>query len=331
MAVNPKSLRIIYMGTPDFAVAPLRALHESGHQIVAVVTVPDKPAGRGLKLKPSPVKEYAVKVGLPVLQPLSLKDSQFLLQLQDLHPDLGIVVAFKMLPECVFALPRYGTFNLHASLLPQYRGAAPINRAIMNGEHETGVTTFLLNKGMDEGAIIDRRRIEITPSDDAGSLHDKLMTIGAGLVVSSVERVVSEGFKPVPQQTDETQLIGAPKIFRETCRLNFDEDGVVLSNFIRGLAPFPGAWGELVERLAAGTEVSDNEIRRTTIKIFSVRFEECAVDDAPGTVFIDNSSMKVVCRNGLLNLLQLQPSGKPRMEIREFLNGLKLRGTIRFE
>ena len=328
MAADPKSLRIVYMGTPEFAVAPLRALHDAGYNVVAVVTGPDKPAGRGLKLKQTPVKEYALKVGLPVLQPQSLKTPEFARQFADLKPDLGIVVAFRMLPETVFALPRYGTFNLHTSLLPQYRGAAPINRAIMNGERMTGVTTFLLNKGMDEGAIIDSRKIEISDTDDAGSLHDKLMEIGAGLVVSSVGRVVSDGFKPMPQQlTDGAELKPAPKIFRDTCRIDFDSDGRQLFNFIRGLSPYPGAWVEMVETNPSTAE----ELRRTTLKIFAARFEPCVVSDAPGTVIVDNASLKAVCRDGVVEVLQLQPSGKPRMEIREFLNGFKFRGVLKFE
>ena len=328
MAVDPKSLRIVYMGTPEFAVAPLRALHEAGYNVVSVVTGPDKPAGRGLKLKQSPVKEYAVKAGLPVMQPVSLKTPEFAAQLAALKPDLGIVVAFRMLPETVFSLPRYGTFNLHTSLLPQYRGAAPINRAIMNGEHMTGVTTFLLDKGMDEGAIIDSRKIEISDADDAGSLHDKLMEIGAGLVVSSVGRVVSDGFRPLPQHiSDGTELKPAPKIFRDTCRINFDSDGRELFNFIRGLSPYPGAWAELVEENPSTGE----ELRRTTLKIFSARFEPCTAGDAPGTVLVDNISLKAVCRDGVVEVLHIQPSGKPRMDIREFLNGFKCRGTLRFE
>ena len=233
MAANPKTLRIVYMGTPDFAVAPLKALVEGGYHIVAVVTMPDKPAGRGLKLQESAVKRYAVSAGLPLLQPTDLKAEEFIAELTALRPDLGIVVAFRMLPRAVFELPRYGTFNLHASLLPQYRGAAPINWALINGERETGVTTFMLNPRMDEGAVIASRRVAIADDDNAGTLHDKLMTEGARLVAESVNAVAADGFRPEPQAMKE-ELKPAPKIFKETCHVDFMAEGVRIVNLVRG-------------------------------------------------------------------------------------------------
>ena len=247
MAANPKTLRIVYMGTPDFAVAPLKALVEGGYHIVAVVTMPDKPAGRGLKLQESAVKRYAVSAGLPLLQPTDLKAEEFIAELTALRPDLGIVVAFRMLPRAVFELPRYGTFNLHASLLPQYRGAAPINWALINGERETGVTTFMLNPRMDEGAVIASRRVAIADDDNAGTLHDKLMTEGARLVAESVNAVAADGFRPEPQAMKE-ELKPAPKIFKETCHVDFMAEGVRIVNLVRGVSPYPGAWAMLRER-----------------------------------------------------------------------------------
>lgn len=328
--VNPKTLRIVYMGTPDFAVAPLRTLVEAGYHVVAVVTMPDKPAGRGLKLQGSAVKQYAVSAGLPVLQPERLKSDEFVAQFQALQPDLGIVVAFRMLPEVIFASPKYGTFNLHASLLPQYRGAAPINWAIMNGETVTGVTTFLLNAGMDKGAVIDARQVVIGSEENAGTLHDKLMSVGASLVVDSVEKLVSEGFKAVPQpQIPEEELKAAPKIFKDTCHIDFGASGTDIINQIRGLSPYPGAWAHLTE-----CSVTDGTvIRESTVKIYSARFEPIAEARAEeplcSTVVIDGV-LGIVCADGYIIPEQIQLAGKQRMNIREYLNGLKLKGELYF-
>ena len=324
MSVDPKQLRIVYMGTPDFAVAPLQALVEGGYRVVAVVTMPDKPAGRGLKVQESAVKRYAVSAGLPVLQPERLKDEAFVAALRDLQPDLGIVVAFRMLPRVVFELPKYGTFNLHASLLPQYRGAAPINWAIINGERETGVTTFLLNPRMDEGAVIDRRTVAILPEDNVGSLHDKLMTVGAGLVLESVARVVDETFHPQPQpELPASELKPAPKIFKETCRIDFGVEGERIIRLIRGLAPYPGAWTRLEERSAVDATL----LRTTDVKIYAARFEATAgTADRIGEVTAAGGVLRIACRDGYILPELLQPAGKPRMAVRDYLNGWKPRG-----
>lgn len=326
MTLDPKGLRIVYMGTPDFAVAPLNALVDEGYNVVAVVTMPDKPAGRGLKIQESAVKRYAVQAGLPLLQPDSLKSDAFTAELQRLSPDIGIVVAFRMLPEAIFSIPRYGTFNLHASLLPQYRGAAPINWAIINGESETGVTTFLLNPKMDEGAVIATERVRIDLEDNAGSLHDKLMKTGAGLVTDSIKRIATEGFHASPQAVPaEGGLRPAPKIFKETCRLDFSREGRALVNLIRGVSPVPGAWTDLVERSSGSGDI----LRTSVLKIYSARFEpDAGVSEPAGSMFIDGSLLKIACRDGYIIPEQLQPAGKQRMDTRDYLNGLKTRGEL---
>lgn len=327
MAVNPKTLRIVYMGTPDFAVAPLKALVEGGYDVAAVVTMPDKPAGRGLKLQESAVKRYAVSAGLPLLQPTDLRAEEFIAELTALHPDLGIVVAFRMLPRAVFELPRYGTFNLHASLLPQYRGAAPINWALINGERETGVTTFMLNPRMDEGAVIASRRVAIADDDNAGTLHDKLMTEGARLVTESVNAVTEEGFRPRPQAVEE-ELKPAPKIFKETCHVDFAAEGRRIVNLVRGVSPYPGAWATLRERAVTDGAL----IREGSVKFYSVVFlPDADVADVPGSAAVENGTMRIACRDGYILPQQVQPAGKQRMGIQEYLNGLKVRGELTFE
>ena len=249
--------------------------------------MPDKPAGRGLKLQESAVKRYAVSAGLPLLQPTDLKAEEFIAELTALRPDLGIVVAFRMLPRAVFELPRYGTFNLHASLLPQYRGAAPINWALINGERETGVTTFMLNPRMDEGAVIASRRVAIADDDNAGTLHDKLMTEGARLVAESVNAVAADGFRPEPQAMKE-ELKPAPKIFKETCHVDFMAEGVRIVNLVRGVSPYPGAWAMLRERAVTDGVL----IREGSVKFYSVVFlPDADVADAPGSVAVENGTM----------------------------------------
>ncbi len=327
MAADPKALRIIYMGTPDFAVAPLKALVDAGYNVVAVVTMPDKPAGRGLKLQESAVKKYAVAAGLNVIQPESLKSDDFVQVLFELRPDLGIVVAFKMLPSKVFSLPTYGTFNLHASLLPQYRGAAPINWAIINGETETGVTTFLLNPRMDEGEIIERRIVAIEPNDNAGTMHDKLMKTGAELVLKSVEKLVSDDFVAEPQQLPHgAQLKPAPKIFKETCHIDFNANGKAIINLIRGLSPYPAAWAELAENIP---ESGDTD--RGSVKIFSATFEPMHVVGTPGTVSIENGKMRIECGDGYIVPQMVQPAGKQRMDVKGYINGLRYSGKLCFK
>ena len=244
--MNPKELRIVFMGTPEFAVPSLRALVAGGYNVVAVVTTPDKPAGRGQKLHQSEVKLAALELGLPVLQPEKLKAPEFVEAMQALKPDLGIVIAFRMLPEVIWAMPRLGTFNLHASLLPQYRGAAPINWAVINGETETGVTTFLLNHEIDKGAIIAQVRVPILPKDNVGTMYDKLMHTGTALVTETVDRIAAGDVQPMEQTgIDESRLHPAPKIFKEDCRIDWSWEGRRIVNFVRGLSPYPAAWTEM--------------------------------------------------------------------------------------
>lgn len=322
--MEAKRLRIVYMGTPDFAVAPLRRLVEEGYNIVGVVTMPDKPAGRGLHMQASAVKRYAVEAGLPVYQPEKLKDPQFVETLRSLAPDLGIVIAFRMLPEIVWAMPHLGTFNLHASLLPQYRGAAPINWAIINGEKESGVTTFLLNHEIDKGAILCQQRVAIDEEDDAGTLHDKLMNAGTGLVIETIERIASGAIAPVDQQTIEPQVVrDAPKIFKETCRIDWSASGDTVRNLVRGLSPYPAAWSELHKEGASPIGV----------KIFRVHAEICPADrlPAPGTLVTDGRTfMKVACADGYLFLDELQLAGKKRMAVADLLRGFKEAASYAF-
>lgn len=312
-----KDIRIIYMGTPDFAVAPLKALVERGYNVVAVVTTPDKPAGRGLKVNESAVKKYALSANLPVFQPVKLKDPDFLRELQSYNADLFIVVAFRMLPEAVWGMPPLGTFNLHASLLPQYRGAAPINWALINGEKESGVTTFFLNSRMDEGAIIDQKKVLVLPKDNAGTLHDKLMAAGTELVADTVNRIASGNTETQPQDScDPANLKPAPKIFKDTCRVDFSTSGDKIVNLIRGLSPYPAAWSEMVSDLENNPPLQ--------LKIFSAEFipdRHCA---KPGMIESDGRSyIDVVCADGRVRLGDIQPAGKRRMTVGEFLNGFR--------
>ena len=309
--MNSKDLRIVYMGTPDFAVAPLKALVEGGYNIVAVVTTPDKPSGRGLKVNESAVKRYAVEVGLPILQPVRLRDEEFVEAFKALNADLGIVIAFRMLPENIWAEPRLGTFNLHASLLPQYRGAAPINRAIMNGETVTGVTTFLLNPRIDEGAVLGQVKVEIEPCDNVGTLHDKLMSAGVDLVLETVDKIAAGDITPIEQEAMmEGELKPAPKIFKEDCHIDFSLTGKEVQNLVRGLSPYPAAWAQLTESLTA--------------KIFEVEFLPGAVECEPGTILSDERKyIHVAVADGLVDIKELQLSGKKRMTAEELLRGFR--------
>ena len=310
-------LRIVYMATADFALPSLQLLVESGYHIVAVVTMPDKPAGRGQKLQQSKIKTYAQSVGLEVLQPVRLKDEAFVGRLRELAPDLGIVVAFRMLPRVVWEMPRLGTFNLHASLLPQYRGAAPINWAVIHGDKETGVTTFFLRHEIDTGRIILQRRVPIAETDDAGTVHDRLMAIGAALVVETVDRIIdSDGSVETVEQeafnTDATPLRDAPKIFRDTCHIDWCQPTERVYNFIRGLAPYPAAW----------TEILSADGRRMALKVF--RSERIAEPHelSPGAIRTDGRRhLDVATEDGFLRLLEVQPAGKRRMTADQFLNG----------
>ena len=324
--MNGKELRIVFMGTPEFAVPSLRALVAGGYNVVGVVTTPDKPAGRGQRLHESDVKIAARELGLPVLQPVKLRDPEFVEALQAWKPDLGIVIAFRMLPEVVWAMPRLGTFNLHASLLPQYRGAAPINWAIINGERETGVTTFLLNHEIDKGAIIGQIRVPIGEEDTIGTMYDRLMQIGTELVLETVERIAAGDIQPIEQQgIDESTLHPAPKIFKEDCRIDWTRPGKRIVDFIRGLSPYPAAWTAMYR------ESSDQEA--LTAKIFTAKFE--AADHAGiacGTVESDGRNfIRVACADGWIRLEELQIAGKKRLSVHDLLLGWRDVLQYRFE
>ncbi|HOG19092.1 MAG TPA: methionyl-tRNA formyltransferase [Salinivirgaceae bacterium] len=314
------NFKIVFMGTPDFAVESLEILHQN-FNIVAVVTSPDKPRGRGQKLTPSPVKEFAQSVGLPVLQPTNLKSSDFIEALSLLNPDLGVIVAFRMLPESVWSLPRLGSINLHASLLPQYRGAAPINHAIINGETKTGVTTFFLKHEIDTGNIIDSKEVPILPTDNAGTLHDKLMIEGAKVLYHTVESIIKGNYKETPQNVlDNESLKDAPKLNKEFCRINWNAKGEVIHNFIRGLNPYPGAYTETV--------LADKTVG---IKIYDGFYENSDNSKAIGTVVSDKNSIKVAVSNGWYHITELQQAGKKRMSVVDFLNGLNNQSLEKFE
>ena len=315
--MDSKKLRIVYMGTPDFAVAPLRRLVEAGYHVVGVVTMPDKPAGRGLHLQQSAVKRYAVEVGLPVLQPEKLKDPQFVETFRALRPDLGIVIAFRMLPEIIWSMPELGTFNLHASLLPQYRGAAPINWAVINGDTETGITTFFLKHEIDTGEVIQQVRVPIADTDNVGIVHDKLMMLGGRLVVETVDAIIAGKVKPVPQE--EMAVVGelrpAPKIFKDTCRIDWNMPVKRIYDFIRGLSPYPAAWTELVQ--PDGTVV--------VLKIFETEKMEQPHRFSPGTLQTDGKTyIRISGTDGWISVRALQLPGKKRLKTDELLRGFKL-------
>jgi methionyl-tRNA formyltransferase len=312
-----KDVRIVYMGTPDFAVEPLKALVEAGCNVVGVVTVPDKPAGRGQKIQSSPVKIFAQEKGLKLLQPEKLKSPEFIAELSALKPDIAIVVAFRMLPESVWTIPKLGTFNLHASLLPQYRGAAPINWAIINGEKKTGVTTFLIDREIDTGNIIFHEEIDIDTNETAGDLHDKLMIIGAELVLKTVKALSENSVKPIPQQNlqQETNAIkSAPKIFRDTCRINWSKTSQDIHNLIRGLSPYPGAWTEII--------FDDGSLIQAKI-LRSIQIEKQHNSESGAVSIEGKNAMNIACNNGFISILEIQPAGKRPMKINELLNGFR--------
>ena len=314
--MDKKDLKIVYMGTPDFAIESLRRLVEGGYNVVGVVTMPDKPVGRHQTApSPSPVKEYAMSRGLRLLQPAKLKDPAFVEELRSLGADLQIVVAFRMLPEIVWNMPRLGTFNLHASLLPQYRGAAPINWAIINGERETGITTFFLKQEIDTGNIIDQVRVPIGETDNAGTVHDRLMTLGGDLVVKTVDAILAGTVQARPQSelAPEAALHPAPKIFKDTCRINWNMATSRCYDFIRGLSPHPGAWTELV-----------NGGRRTVLKIYASRKLERFPEEQPGHLWTEDGHLLVALADGTLELTEVQLSGKKRMPASDFLRGYRL-------
>lgn len=317
-----KNLRILFMGTPEFASTSLRHLVAEGYNVVAVVTTPDKPAGRGQKMHESDVKLTAKELGLPILQPEKLRDESFLEAIRALDIDLGIVIAFRMLPEVVWAMPRLGTFNLHASLLPEYRGAAPINWAIINGETRTGVTTFLLNHEIDKGAIIAQQEVDILAEDNIGTLYDKLMNIGAELVTKTVDAVAKGDYTPIEQMhIDESTLKPAPKIFKDDCRVDWSREGRDIVNLVRGLSPYPAAWSPIFKQ---GVEVG-------SVKLFDVRF---VADDKQGSVGSVVTDMKscygVRCKDGVVYLESVQLAGKKRMAIKELLLGWRDASELSF-
>ncbi len=311
-------MRIIFMGTPDFAVASLQKLIENEHQVVAVITAPDRPAGRGRKIQFSAIKEFALSKDLPILQPTNLKDEAFIKELASYKADLQIVVAFRMLPQVVWQMPPKGTFNLHASLLPNYRGAAPINWAIINGETKTGVSTFFINEKIDTGAIIEREELNIGENETAGELHDRLMKVGAKLLEHSTCLIRDGIAKALPQQNDASTK-EAPKIFKETCSIDFSKDANQAHNLIRGLSPYPAAQAVL-----------NNNGDNYKLKIFETRLSEPKPDLKAGDIYTDNKTfLNVKCADTTLSIQSLQLAGKKRVAIKEFLNGSKLENNAK--
>ncbi len=320
--MEAKELRIVFMGTPEFAATSLRQLCVLGYNVVGVVTTPDRPAGRGQKMHESDVKLVAKEFGLPILQPEKLRDEEFLATLRSWEPDLGIVIAFRMLPEVVWAMPRLGTFNLHASLLPQYRGAAPINWAIMNGEEYTGVTTFMLNHEIDKGDILEQSSIRINPQDNAGTLHDRLMVLGEELVRYTIDKLASGDFACIDQGNfNDDELMPAPKIFKDDCRIDWSSCGCDIVNKVRGLSPYPAAWTPIF--------IGDAEVG--SMKLFEVRFEAESKECGVGSVVTDlKSYYGVRCKDGVIYLESLQLAGKKRMSIKELLLGWRDAAQVSF-
>lgn len=304
-----KDLRIVFMGTPDFAVETLKAIVTAEYNVVGVITAPDRPAGRGRKLQQSAVKNYAVENNLKVLQPTNLKSEEFLQELRELNPNLQVVVAFRMLPEIVWKLPQYGTFNLHASLLPQYRGAAPINWAIVNGESKTGVSTFFIDEKIDTGEMILQEEVEISIEDNAGALHDRLMQTGAHLVTKTLKLIESGEVKTTPQR-ETGDLKNAYKLTRENTKINWSDSVEDIYNLVRGLSPYPAAWTNLIN--------GSNEL---TVKIYKAEKElqehRCEI----GKIIQQDKEVKIAVRKGFLNLIEVQLPGKRKMAIKDLLNG----------
>ena len=313
------NLNIVYMGTPEFAVAPLDCLVKNNYHISAVVTTPDKPSGRGLKQNESAVKKYALEKNIPIFQPVSLKSPDFIDQLKKINPEIFIVVAFRMLPEVIWKIPPLGTINLHASLLPQYRGAAPINWAIINGENKTGVTTFFINEEIDTGKIILSEEVNIKPDENAGELHDKLMNIGSELVLKTVVSIKSKNIKLISQEEiDSLDLKKAPKIFKETCRINWNNKAGKIYNLIRGLSPYPTAFTELL---------SPQGISHY-LKVFSCEKEISKHNHEIGKIITDSKSfVSIAVTDGFIYLQDLQLSSKKKMSITEFLRGFQMDGN----
>ncbi len=320
-----KDLKILYMGTPDFAVEPLKRLTENGYNIVGVVTVPDKPAGRGQKISQSAVKQYAQQQNIRVLQPEKLRDPEFISEIEQLKPDLSIVVAFRMLPKIVWSIPRLGTFNLHASLLPDYRGAAPINWAIINGDKVSGVTTFLIDEEIDTGNILLNQQVNIDDNDSAGDLHDKLMFVGANLVEQTVIQLAAGKVNSIPQheliaQSHENRP--APKLFKDTTRIDWNQPASSVHNFIRGLSPYPAAWCQLINE--QGEAVSTKIFKSELVKV-------AGNNNEVGNITTDGKTfLHIACKQGVIGVAQLQLAGKRRLNIIEFLSGFREIDNYRF-
>lgn len=313
-------LRIVYMGNPDFAVRPLEIMLENNYNVVAVVTGQDKPAGRGKKMNESAVKVFAREKNLPILQPESLKDESFIQDLKDLHIDLIVVVAFKMLPKVVWQIPTIGTINIHASLLPQYRGAAPINWAIINGEKQTGVTSFIINEVIDTGNILLQKSVPIDEDETAGTLHDKLQESGSQLLLETLKLLESGEQKGISQNTlfiDEKDLKPAPKIFKQTCKINWDNTAKDVNNAIRGFSPYPGAWTILQK----GDE-------KFVFKIFSAKIINESHNLQSGTIVLKNNTIQIAVRDGFISPIEIQIEGKKRMNIDDFTNGFSFANVI---
>ncbi len=317
------NLRIIYMGTPEFAVPSLDILIKNNYNVVGVITAPDKPAGRGLEMQMSDVKKYALEKGLNILQPEKLKDPTLIEQLKNLNADLQVVVAFRMLPEIVWSMPRLGTFNLHASLLPQYRGAAPINWAVINGEKETGVTTFFLQHEIDTGKIIYQEKISIEENDCVGDVYEKLMSKGSELVLKTVQAIENNSAPQTAQENilkNSSELKHAPKIFKEDCKIDWTKSAEKIHNLIRGLSPYPAAWTELVDN-------NKNQI----VKIYKTEKEIATHQNTIGLIETDNKTyIKVSVKNGSLYIKELQLSGKKKMMVEEFLRGYRFSDHPKF-
>lgn len=302
-------LKVVFFGTPDFARASLEAIHTSAHEVVGVVTVADKASGRGQKVHQSPVKTYAVEHDLPLFQPEKLRNEEFLSQIQSLNADIFVVVAFRMMPKVLFSMPRLGTFNLHASLLPDYRGAAPINYAVINGETKSGVTTFFINEKIDEGNILLQAETEISPEDNAGTLHDRLMEIGAKLVVETLDGLAEGKLTEIPQNQKENPKT-AYKIFKEDTKIDWEKEVEVIHNFIRGMSPYPAAFTVL--------EVGGEQ---KILKIFKGKFQKIEHFKENGEIEISKNEFKIYAKNGVYFPEELQLEGKKRMNLKDFLNG----------
>ena len=314
--MTKENLRIVFLGTPDFAVESLEAILANGYNVVGVVTMPDKPAGRGHKMYQSPVKLCAMSHGIEVLQPVRLKDPEFVDRLRALEADLFIVIAFRMLPEVVWTMPRLGTFNLHASLLPRYRGAAPINRAVMNGDTETGVTTFFLKHEIDTGDIISQERVEILPTDNVGDVHDRLMHLGAKLTVKTIDDIIAGTLRPIPQDQliGDTEPTPAPKSFKEDCEICWNSPAETIHNHVRGLSPYPAAWSTLIS----------DDTEQGAVKIFETAILHDMAPLAPGEIAIQGDTLIVGTATAPVSILSLQAPGKRRVTTAEYLRGARL-------